>query len=159
MFCLSPSTLIINVFNFLIKIALLTFHLETYEFWSFFQSRNTIWWTFIPDELEWNGKEEGFFVEWLSYFVLFTDRCSYAITGSHPHFILSTAKFCKPLRIGFFLVAISVVRFSLNGRIFLEMVAVWWSQIFVWSQKNRRRSSISYFWSQKNIISDILTKC
>ena len=25
---------------------------------------------FIPDGLEWNGKTEGFFVEWLSYFVL-----------------------------------------------------------------------------------------
>ena len=27
-----------------------------------------------------------------SHFVLFTGRCSYAITGSHPHFILSTPK-------------------------------------------------------------------
>ena len=25
---------------------------------------------FIPDGLEWNEKEEGSFVEWLSYFVL-----------------------------------------------------------------------------------------
>ena len=25
--------------------------------------------TFIPDGLEWNGKEEGFFIESLSYFV------------------------------------------------------------------------------------------
>ena len=47
---------------------------------------------FIPDGLEWNGKEEGVFDEWLSYFVLFTDRISYAITGSHPHFIPSTPK-------------------------------------------------------------------
>ena len=52
---------------------------------------------FIPDGLEWNGKEEGVFDEWLSYFVLFTDRFSYAITGSHPHFILSTPKLGKSL--------------------------------------------------------------
>ena len=51
---------------------------------------------FIPDGLEWNGKEEGVFDEWLSYFVLFTDRISYAITGSHPHFILSTPKNRRP---------------------------------------------------------------
>ena len=51
----------------------------------------------VPDGLEWNGKDEGFFVEWLSHFVLFTDRYSYAITGSYPHSILSTAKFCKSL--------------------------------------------------------------
>ena len=51
---------------------------------------------FIPDGLEWNGKEEGFFVEWLSYFVLFTDRFSFAIVGSHPHFILSTLKNHRP---------------------------------------------------------------
>ena len=49
-----------------------------------FQSDSSIYKSlqYIPDGLEWNGKEEGFFVEWLSYFVLFTDRCSYAITGS-----------------------------------------------------------------------------
>ena len=52
---------------------------------------------FIPDGLEWNGKTEGFFVEWLSYFVLFTDRFSFAITGSHPYFILSTPKLRKSL--------------------------------------------------------------
>ena len=38
----------------------------------------------IPDGLEWNGKEEGFFVEWLSYFVLFTDRFSFAIQALTP---------------------------------------------------------------------------
>ena len=48
------------------------------------------------DGLEWNWKEEGFFVEWFSYFVLFTDWFSYAITGSHPHFILSTSKNHRP---------------------------------------------------------------
>ena len=52
---------------------------------------------FIPDGLEWNGKEEGFFVEWLSYFVLFTDRFSFAIVGSQPHFILSMPKKTKSL--------------------------------------------------------------
>ena len=52
----------------------------------------------IPDGLEWNGKEEGSFVERLSYFVLFTHRFSYAITGSYPPpFILSTPKNCKSL--------------------------------------------------------------
>ena len=60
-------------------------------------SKNPTKLTFIPDGLEWNGKEEGFFVEWLSYFVLFTDQFSYAITGSHPHFILSTPKKTKSL--------------------------------------------------------------
>ena len=39
---------------------------------------------FIPDGLEWNGKEEGFFVEWLSYFVLFNDRFSFAIQALTP---------------------------------------------------------------------------
>ena len=52
---------------------------------------------FIPDGLEWNEKTEGFFVEWLSYFVLFNDRFSFAITGSQPYFILSTLKFRKSL--------------------------------------------------------------
>ena len=39
---------------------------------------------FIPDGLEWNGKTEGFFVEWLSYFVLFNDRFSFAIQALTP---------------------------------------------------------------------------
>ena len=37
---------------------------------------------FIPDGLECNGKTEGFFVE--SYFVLFTDRFSFAIQALTP---------------------------------------------------------------------------
>ena len=39
---------------------------------------------FIPDGLECNGNTEGFFVEWLSYFVLFTDRFSFAIQALTP---------------------------------------------------------------------------
>ena len=39
---------------------------------------------FIPDGLEWNVKKEGFFVEWLSYFVLFNDRFSFAIQALTP---------------------------------------------------------------------------
>ena len=39
---------------------------------------------FIPDGLEWNGKEGGFFVEWLSYFVLFNDHFSSAIQALTP---------------------------------------------------------------------------
>ena len=39
---------------------------------------------FIPDGLECNGNTEGFFVEWLSYFVLFNDRFSFAIQALTP---------------------------------------------------------------------------
>ena len=97
MFCLSPSTLIINVFSFLIKIGLF--------YWSFIWkhtisqvlSKAAIQSDELLSLMDWNGKEEGFFVEWLSYFVLFTDRFSFAIVGSHPHFILSTPKKTKSL--------------------------------------------------------------
>ena len=40
--------------------------------------------SFIPHGLEWNGKEEGFYVKWLSYLVLFTDRFSFAIQALTP---------------------------------------------------------------------------
>ena len=48
--------------------------------------------------MDWNGMERKrvSLLNGLSYFVLFTDRCSYAITGSHPHFILSTPKNSSP---------------------------------------------------------------
>ena len=52
------------------------------------------------------------------WLVLFTDRFSYAITGSHPHFILSTPKNSKSLHTNFLWLSfrITILRYTPTNR-------------------------------------------